>query len=153
MENENKDLNENKIANAEPGSEAQLPKKTKLYALISLLAVLLLGLIGLKFLSVLKPGKKPINAPVTLSGFIDNNVQLKNIPNYEGVKQKYGLKLSPEQEKFLNDNRFLLMDISNTNLATGMDNFDDMLSEFDILGGNYSMSARTPHRSGSLART
>ncbi len=70
---------------------------------------------------------------------------LKVIPNFVAVAKKYGLNLSPAQQKFLKDNHFLLVDAADTGFASGYGyNFDEMLSDFDSIGGASDKYYRAP---------
>lgn len=76
----------------------------------------------------------------------EENVALSKIANYQALKAKYGLNLSSEQEKFLENNRFLIIDTAQIPfLKTGM-NFDQWLSDADSLGGG-SIYDRKPEDS------
>jgi len=62
-------------------------------------------------------------------------VPLNQVKNYEAIKSKYGLSLSASQEKFLEENRFLLIESGQVPfLKTGI-NFDQWLANADSLGG------------------
>ena len=69
-------------------------------------------------------------------------VPLSQIPNYQAVKAKYGLQLTPNQEKFLDQNKFLLICLDSTKFLPGI-NFDQMLVDFDSMGGG-SVYDRVP---------
>lgn len=73
----------------------------------------------------------------------DQPAPLKNIANFSAVKNKFGLNLTAAEEKYLDQNRFLLVDASATNLRPNW-NFDDMLNSFDVLGGSGSIYDRRP---------
>lgn len=60
---------------------------------------------------------------------------LSQVPNYGAIKAKYGLTLSPAQEKFLDDNRFLLVDAGQSPFFKSGFNFDQWLVDSDSLGG------------------
>ena len=84
-------------------------------------------------LTVFKPDESLLNFTST---YQEENVALSKISNYEAVKTKYGLTLTDSQEKSLDQNKFLLVDLNNTSFKSG-DNFDQMLTDFDkITGGD-----------------
>jgi hypothetical protein len=64
----------------------------------------------------------------------ENIPPASQVSNYTAVQQKYGVSLSATQEKFLNDNKFLLVNLDKTSFTHGI-NFDDMLKDFDSMGG------------------
>jgi hypothetical protein len=64
----------------------------------------------------------------------EKNIPSKEIPNYQPIKAKYGLHLTPNQEKYLDQNKFLLIDLNKTSFKAG-ENFDQMLNDFDSMGG------------------
>ena len=65
----------------------------------------------------------------------ESAVPLSQVANYPAIKTKYGLSLSSAQEKFLADNRFLLVDYDQVPFfKTGL-NFDQWLIDSDSLGG------------------
>lgn len=65
----------------------------------------------------------------------EERVPLGQVANYPAVKAKYGLDLSAAQEKYLDDNRFLLVAADQVrSLKPGTD-FDQWLADFDSLGG------------------
>ncbi len=66
-------------------------------------------------------------------------VPLAQVPNYAAVQAKYGLHLSPAQEKFLDENRFLLVERDRS-----VGTFDDMLAAFDATGGGPQTADRRP---------
>lgn len=68
------------------------------------------------------------------SAYKEANVPLNQIPNYQAIKAKHGLALTPGQEKFLDQNKFLLVDLDNTSFKPGV-NFDQMLADFDSMSG------------------
>ncbi|MCX6797861.1 MAG: DUF3160 domain-containing protein [Candidatus Falkowbacteria bacterium] len=65
----------------------------------------------------------------------EERVPLAKIANYSAFKTKYGLNLSPSQEKYLNDNRFLLIDFDQVPFLKSGINFDQWLASYDSLGG------------------
>jgi hypothetical protein len=60
---------------------------------------------------------------------------LDKIANYQALKTKYGLSLSASQEKFLADNRFLLIDYNQVPFFNPGLNFDQWLVDADAMGG------------------
>ncbi len=62
-------------------------------------------------------------------------VPLSAVANYPAVKAKYGISLSAEQEKMLEDNRFLLLDSAEVPFFKSGNNFDQWLVDADSLGG------------------
>ena len=65
----------------------------------------------------------------------ENAVPLSQVSNYSAIKAKYGLTLSSAQEKFLADNRFLLVDYDRVPFFKSGLNFDQWLIDSDSLGG------------------
>ncbi len=70
--------------------------------------------------------------------------------NYDQVMQFLGVTLSPAQETYLAENRFLLLDVRDTSLKelAGYNyyNFDNMLAFLDAVGGDeMDPSTRAPH--------
>ncbi|MEI7451707.1 MAG: DUF3160 domain-containing protein [Candidatus Falkowbacteria bacterium] len=90
-------------------------------------------------LSLVSPASSstPSNEPNI--GFVPNyhedNVPLSQVSNYQALKTKYGLNLSSDQEKFLNDNRFLLVNTEQSSFFHTGFNFDQWLLDSDTLGG------------------
>ena len=83
--------------------------------------------------------------PVIQSNYQEQAVSLSDVPNYENVLKKYGLTLSAGQQQFLDQNKFLLVDINKTNLNYQSPRYsDEMLAYFDQLGGNFDEHYRTP---------
>ncbi|MBP9822118.1 MAG: DUF3160 domain-containing protein [Candidatus Pacebacteria bacterium] len=74
--------------------------------------------------------------------YVEISPSVKDIPNYSAVAQKYGLNLTPNQEKSLDQNRFLLVDLDKTKLSAPKYNFDQMLNDFDSLGGGYILDRK-----------
>ena len=68
------------------------------------------------------------------SVYKEENVPLNQVPNYQAIKSKYGLQLTANQENFLDQNKFLLVDLDHTSFKPGV-NFDQMLKDFDSMGG------------------
>ncbi len=70
---------------------------------------------------------------------------LKAIPNFMAVAEKYGLNLTPAEQKYLEDNHFVLINPADTAFASNYgNNFDEMLTDFDFLTGAPSEYYRTP---------
>jgi hypothetical protein len=81
--------------------------------------------------------------------YTETAAPLGDISNYQAIKEKYGLSLSETQEKFLDDNRFLLLDSSQVNFLNPQSpdyNFDQWLSDSDRFGGG-SIYSRKPEDS------
>jgi hypothetical protein len=76
----------------------------------------------------------------------EDRVTLGQVANYQAVKARYGLDLSVAQEKFLEDNRFLLVDSGQVPFFRAGNNFDQWLMDFDTLGGG-SIYDRKPEDS------
>lgn len=74
------------------------------------------------------------STPNFTSVYQEDDVPLNQVANYQAVKAKYGLQLTASQEKFLDQNKFLLIDYGNTSFKP-WDNFDQMLEDFDSMGG------------------
>ena len=60
---------------------------------------------------------------------------LSQVPNYQALKTKYGLNLSVAQEKYLDKNRFLLIDYDQVPFFKSGYNFDQWLRDSDSMGG------------------
>src|SRR5437016_3156997 len=101
-------------------------KKTKIYSILGILILLLIAsIVILKYKPGLTVKNQAKNEPSTgfVSAYKEVTVPLTNVANYAAIKAKYGLQLTAAQEKFLNDNRFLLIDDANTKFTPGV-NFD-----------------------------
>lgn len=121
---------------------------TKRNVILGVIALLILA--GVAYVWLAKPtlpwtspsgGEK--NPPVTeknepkldfTPAYKEANVPLSQVPNYQAVKTAYGLQLSAKEEKFLDQNKFLLVDLSKTSFKPGV-NFDQMLYDFDSMSG------------------
>ncbi|MFA5184493.1 MAG: DUF3160 domain-containing protein [Patescibacteria group bacterium] len=85
------------------------------------------------------------NAPAAANepniGFVpayrEERVPLDQVANYQALKSKYGLNFSAAQEKYLEENRFLLIDHDQVPFLTALagPNFDQWLKDSDALGG------------------
>ncbi len=75
--------------------------------------------------------------------YAEDRVPLAQVPNLKAVKEKYGLHLTPEQEAYLSENRFLLVDRDQASFG-GAYSFDDMLADFDRTGGGLQAADRAP---------
>jgi hypothetical protein len=73
----------------------------------------------------------------------EDRVPISQIANYQAIKAKYGLTLSAAQEKFLDDNRFILLDASQTTFFIPSENFDRWLFDADTIGGG-AIAVRKP---------
>lgn len=75
---------------------------------------------------------------------------LSKFNNFQAIKDRYGLKLTAEQEKNLENNRFLLLDYSQfvctdtIKYLRSRNNFDQWLTDFDTLGGVNTINFRVP---------
>jgi hypothetical protein len=67
-----------------------------------------------------------------------------SVSNLAAVEKAYGLKLKDAQEKYLETNRFLLVDAKDTVFAEPSWNFDEMLNDQDAIGGRSSPAERKP---------
>ncbi|MFA5131272.1 MAG: DUF3160 domain-containing protein [Patescibacteria group bacterium] len=76
----------------------------------------------------------------------ENATPLAQVPNYEAIKAKYGLTLSPAQEKYLDKNRFLLINYDSVPFFKSGLNFDQWLVDSDRMGGG-SIYNRKPEDS------
>jgi hypothetical protein len=65
----------------------------------------------------------------------EQSVPLTSVANYQAIKIKYGLNLSQEEEKFLENNHFLLIDTTKVPYFNSGNNFDQWLVDSDSLGG------------------
>ncbi|MDR3642724.1 MAG: DUF3160 domain-containing protein [Candidatus Doudnabacteria bacterium] len=84
-----------------------------------------------------------LTSTTTIQYPIDNALQA--IPNYSDVAQKLKLNLSPAQQKYLENNHFVLVNTADTAFASNYGyNFDEMLTDFDYLTGSASQYYRTP---------
>jgi len=64
--------------------------------------------------------------------------------NYDEVMTYLNLSLSSDQQTFLQDNKFLLVPLEDTDLAMEYVDYDEMLGAFDEIGGEYSTASRSP---------
>jgi len=64
--------------------------------------------------------------------------------NYDEVMTYLNLSLSSDQQSFLQDNKFLLVPLEDTDLAMEYVDYDEMLGAFDEIGGEYSTASRSP---------
>ncbi len=100
----------------------------------------------------LRPSSQPVYVPTTTTknepvldftvAYKEANVPLSQVPNYQAVKAAYGLSLTAGQEKSLDQNKFLLVDLDATSFKSGV-NFDQMLGDFDSMSGG-SIYDRVP---------
>lgn len=65
----------------------------------------------------------------------ETTTPLTQVPNYQILKTKYGLNLSVAQEKYLDENRFLLIDYNQVPFFKSGYNFDQWLRDSDSMGG------------------
>lgn len=133
MENQNEN---------QPGSSAvkKWYNKKPFWIIVVILAVVLVAAgVAYEFIKKQKTVK-----PIVNSSQMEQSVDLSQVTNYQDVLKKYNLSLSGDQQKFLNQNKFLLVDINKTNLTSDSPRYyDEMLAYFDQLGGNYDKNYRT----------
>jgi hypothetical protein len=93
----------------------------------------------------------PLKPGAVTPALQDQTVTLDRAVNYQQVLAFLQVRLSPEQQKFLSEHRFLLIPKSATgfkgqvDLGSGEGNrFDEMLGLFDHLAGNYDPRQRLP---------
>lgn len=97
-------------------------------------------------------GDLPPPEPVAITPSLqDQATTVNKALNYKRVMAFLGVRLTPGQEKFLNENKFLLIPKSATrfkgkvNLGVGEGfNYDEMLGLFDLVGGDYEPLTRNP---------
>lgn len=65
----------------------------------------------------------------------ETTVPLAQVANYQALKTKYSLNLSASQEKYLDENRFLLIDYDQVPFFKSGYNFDQWLRDADSMGG------------------
>ncbi|MDE2311854.1 MAG: DUF3160 domain-containing protein [Patescibacteria group bacterium] len=75
-------------------------------------------------------------------GYQEQLASLKDVGNYQAVLDKYGIRLTQAQQQYLQQNKFLLVEASSTNLGYG--GYDEMLDYYDKMGGNADIYSRTP---------
>jgi hypothetical protein len=85
------------------------------------------------------------NEPILdfIANYKEEDISLSQVPNFQVVKEKYGLKLSANQEKYLDKNKFLLVNLDDTSYTSGY-NFDQMLRDFNYISGSSSIYYRKP---------
>jgi hypothetical protein len=101
----------------------------------------------LEAFGTLPPGKPSALTPV----MEEKPATVDRAVNYRQVMTFLGVRLSPEQKKFLNEHRFLLIPKSATAfrgkvdlLARDGNLYDEMLGLFDYLGGDFDPLLRRP---------
>lgn len=72
----------------------------------------------------------------------ESSTGIASAENYSDVLDYLEVNLSPEQEDFLDQNKFLLIPIENTKLGDIYVDYDEMLGALDKIGGEYSPSSR-----------
>jgi len=144
---ENKDQNLS-VQEQQPNNGKR--RGAKLYIIAGLVFLVLIAgaVLAFKFKASKQPqGQVPVNNKQTTDeqGITQyaSDEALKAIPNFAAVTQKYGLNLSPAQQKFLENNNFLLIDKTKTPYLSGF-SFDDMLTDFDSIGGSGNKYYRAP---------
>src|SRR5207247_8972837 len=75
-----------------------------------------------------------------LSSLLPGASTVGRATNLDAIAAAYGLRLSQGQADYLEQNKFLLVPLS----PSTHQNFDDMLSYFDGIGGDYSPHQRAP---------
>ena len=97
-------------------------------------------------------GALPPSQPAAVTPALqDQAVTLDRAVNYRQVVAFLGVRLTPGQQKFLNEHRFLLIPKSATGFKGKVDlgsgeggRFDEMLGLFDHIAGNFDPSHRQP---------
>lgn len=74
------------------------------------------------------------------------NPELEKLSNYSNVIQSYGVFLTAAQQKYLLANHFILLNQAETSFQNS-GNFDQMLVDFDSIGGSGSIYYRAPENS------
>jgi hypothetical protein len=124
-------------------------------ALVLLLATVVIFIYWSQGKSSIRPNTNPASlngaATTTLAtrpaadnepqiGFVptyhEEKTPLSQISNYTALAARYGFKLSTAQEQFLDTNRFLLLDTSQTSFFKNGVNFDEWLTDADAMGGD-----------------
>ena len=144
QDNQNLNLQQPQSQNTKP---TQLTKKQTYVAVAMTLIVIVFGILVYKFniFKSTKPGFEE-NQQVTSGQPLEDekpypiDEELKAIPNFVALADIYNLNLSPGQQKFLKENKFLLIE---DNLGSKW-SFDDMLKNFDSIGGSSSKYYREP---------
>jgi hypothetical protein len=90
--------------------------------------------------SVQSPTRAPLGTPEKLSSLFDGTSTVRHAANLDSIASAYNVRLTPGQADYLERNKFLLVPLSQSN----HENFDDMLSYFDEIGGDYSPHQRAP---------
>ena len=70
----------------------------------------------------------------------DSATTVEKAANYKGVREMLGIQLTADQEKFLNEHKFLLIPKRATRFKGSMDEgweYDEMLGMFDEVGGSW----------------
>jgi hypothetical protein len=115
---------------------------------LCLFAIALVVGIGLYWRAHLSVGETVVtpNNSITASStnFQELSVPLSEVPNYQAIKTKYGLSLTAEQENFLAQNKFLLVDLKQASFFQSGMNFDQWLVDSDRLGGASLIYGRLP---------
>ena len=113
---------------------------------MGLIATVLAGLAGETLSLLTKPHKESLPTEASLvsqqklSSLLAGASTVGHATNLDAIAAAHGLRLSQEQADYLEKNKFLLVPLSPPNHQ----NFDDMLSYFDGIGGDYSPHQRTP---------
>jgi hypothetical protein len=87
--------------------------------------------------------KSPVTASVAsqkLSSLFTGGSKVGRASNLDAVALAYGLRLTPGQAEYLKKNHFLLVPLKQSE----HENFDDMLTYFDGIGGDYEPELRKP---------
>lgn len=87
------------------------------------------------------PAAKTMNFTASIS---ESETDVMAAVNYDDVMNYLDITLSADQEDFLQDNKFLLVPLQDTALADEYIDFDEMLTAFDEIGGEYSTATRNP---------
>ena len=113
---------------------------------MGLIATVLAGLAGETLSLLTKPHKESLPTEASLvsqqklSSLLAGASTVGHATNLDAIAAAHGLRLSQEQADYLEKNKFLLVPLSPPNHQ----NFDDMLSYFDGIGGDYSPHQRAP---------
>ena len=114
--------------------------------LIGIIAAVVTGVAGTTLFLIRKPHKAPLPnqaslvASQKLSSLLPGASTVGRATNLDAIAAAYGLRLSQGQADYLEQNKFLLVPLS----PSTHQNFDDMLSYFDGIGGDYSPHQRAP---------
>jgi hypothetical protein len=108
-------------------------------------AVVLAGIVGTALL-IRKTNKNPPGQTVSvgaqnLSSLLAGAATVSRATNLEPIAKAFGLQLTQGQADYLEKNKFLLVPLRQSD----HENFDDLLTYFDGIGGDYEPNLRKPH--------